>query len=124
MPKTKNEREKVYEAAKTIATAVYSKKCDEDGCAKCSNNGDCTPMEMAYHIVGAGYVLGKKKNKSYCEKYSGRIEALAKTIAFARGYGCDDEHSCSHCYCASTIIECIPLTIARNLIAAGYEKEV
>jgi hypothetical protein len=123
MPKTNIEREKIYEVAKTIATSVYSKKCCEEGCAKCSNNGDCTPMEMAYHVIGAGYVLGEKKNKSYCEKHRDKIETLAKTIAFARGYGCTEEHSCSRCSCASAVIDCIPLTIARQLIAVGYEKK-
>ena len=124
MPKTNVEREKIYEVAKTIATSVYSKKCCEEGCVKCPNNGDCTPMEMAYHVVGAGYVLCEKKNESYFEKHGNCVEALAKTIAFARGYGCTDEHSCSRCSCACTMIECIPLAIAKQLIAVGYEKKV
>jgi hypothetical protein len=120
MGKTKIEREKVYEVAKTIATAVYSKNCVEEGCVKCPNNGDCTPMEMAYQVVGAGYELANNENSTIITHEPAQVENLAKTIASSRGYGCDDKDSCAKCPCR--VVECIPLTISELLVKAGCEK--
>ena len=120
MPKTKIDREKVYDVAKPIATSVYSKKCCEDGCAKCPNNGDCTPIEMAYAIVDAGYELvGNNVNGKTGEA---QIEDLAKVIAVSRGYGCFAKDNCSSCSCR--IVQCIPMTIAEHLVNAGCTKKV
>ena len=114
------DREKVYAAAKLIADSVYSRKCDENGCATCNNNGDCTPVEMAYQIVGAGYEVADNKPMEINHD-AGNVETLAKTIAVSRGFGCQDGDSCAKCACR--IVECIPLSIAEVLEKAGYTKK-
>jgi hypothetical protein len=121
MPKTNVERDKIYEIAKTIATHVYNKKCGKEGCTKCPNNGDCTPMEMAYVIVGAGYELAANDHNAIRFVHHEQTEELAKTIASSRGYGCNYNDSCAKCSCR--IVECVPLTIAELLLKAGYEKK-
>ena len=114
-------REKVYATAKLIADSVYSSKCDKNGCATCNNNGMCTPVEMAYQIVGAGYEVAENNKSVVFHHDAGNVESLAKTIAVSRGFGCKDNDSCAKCVCR--VVDCIPLSIAEVLEKAGYTKK-
>jgi hypothetical protein len=121
MSRTNLERVKVYEIAKIIATTTYRKKCCEDGCSNCDENGACTPVEMAWAIVGVGYELNTNAQSAIREGDASHIEDLAKTIASSRGYGCTSSDSCAKCCCQS--LECVPFGIAEILLQAGCMKK-
>ena len=86
-------------------------------CATCSFADDCWSMEVAQQAHAMGYVkTGSVSNDTQT------IETIAKEIAYVRGYGCDQRDSCSKCVCAS-ILDCIPLQLAKCMVAAGYGRK-
>ena len=115
----------LYETSKAIAEAIRTGCPANITCETCNCPYGCMAMEIAHQVIASGYARTNKRAKKstmQCNTMRAFVEELAKTIAVARGYGCNSQDCCAKCSCAKTV-GCVPLDIAEYLIAAGYRKE-
>jgi hypothetical protein len=104
--------EQLSNVAHLIANHVHT-SCPGINCKECEKYGGwCTLSEMAESLLNSGCIVNKNDN---C------VEAVAKTIAVNRGYGCKPTDSCAKCSCCRTV-GCVPYNIAEMLIENGFGK--
>lgn len=92
-------------------------------CFSCDR--DCTVMNMARITRSLGYTKVEKTVRKVTMQKSTTLrdlaEELGKSIAAARGYGCNSSDYCRMCTCERTV-GCLPLSVAEGLIRVGYRK--
>ena len=117
---TRTRKEDVRKTAKLLA-GRFRMKCSGQTCETCDR--DCMWQEYAQLVLALGYNKNKAhvhKNVMRSAEYKGLVGELAKSLAFCKGYGCNDDDCCVRCVIGG---DCIPHDVAYHLIQHGYRKE-